>query len=258
MPASPTTWTTLLAHFTGIAQRAVALPKTPEGDRFRAAVPHLIALQAVALALDHVESLPGDEYFVGLDRAEVIMRDHGGALRAIYQDQMPEAIAATLTEARRALTAARAVGLGWVVTADALIVEHPAQLIAALLGGGFTGDLLLPTPGVTLFKAAPCAFVRTLDATPLEDATLALIGLYLGQKERLARGPVRTRARQVYRQFDFAKGGPVRDRVAPLDSPDTPGQPLLLWAIKDGQAQAVPLPPRNQPPVKPLPVVFDE
>jgi hypothetical protein len=258
MAASPTTWTALLAHFTGIAQRAVGLPRTPEGDRFRSAVPHVIALQAVTLALDHAESLPEEAFFVGLDRAEVVMRDHAAALRGIYQDALPDAIAATLEDAGRALASARASGLGWVVTAEALAVEHPAGLVEALLGNGFDGDLLLPTPGVPLFRSAPCAFVRSVDATPLPDGMLALIGLYLGQKDRLARGPIRVRPMQVYRQFDFAQGGPARDFVAALDAPDVPGQPLLLWAIRGGQAQGVPLPPRNQPPVRALPVVFDD
>lgn len=248
----------MLTHWTAVAQRAVALPKTLEGDRLRAAVPHLIALQAVALALDHADLLPVDEHALGMDRAEILVREHGGALRALFADApMPEAFEGTLRDVAASLHGAREIGLGWTVATDALTVEHPAQLVAALLASGFEGDLLLPRPGGALFRTSPCAFVRAPRGGPGDEA-LALIGLYLGQRERLVRGPVRTRPPQVFREFDFGRGGPVRDVVRRVDSPGAPGQPQLLWAIQRGQAQSVPLPPRHQPPVRPLPVVLDE
>lgn len=258
MPA-PLTWTTLLAHWTGVAQRALALPRTPDADRLRGAVPHLIGLQAIAHALGHADSLPADERALGLDRAELGFRDHSGAIHVLYDDSpdpMPEPLVHAIADARAALSAARGAGLGWVVTAEALTTEHPAELVAALLGGGFDGDLILPTPGATLFRGCPCAFVRAPADAPIEDLLLALIGMFLGQKQRLAHGPVRARAPQVYRQFDFAKGGPTRDLVVPWSTADVPGQPLLLSVLVAGEPQPVPLPPRHRAPVGQLPVVF--
>jgi hypothetical protein len=148
--------------------------------------------------------------------------------------------------------------LGWVVTTDSLITEHPAELVASLLGSGFTGDLLLPAPGIPLFKSCPCAFIRNTTGSPIDDHLLALVALFLGQKQRLVRGPIALRPPQVYRQFDFAKGGPSRDLVTPWNAPDVPGQTLLLSTILAGDPQPVPLPPRHRAPVAPIPVVFQD
>jgi len=62
--------------------------------------------------------------------------------------------------------------------------------------------------------------------------------------------------RQVYRQFDFARGGPVRDLVAPLNADLPPGQPLLVPIVQAGELCAVPLPPRGHLAIDPLPVEF--
>lgn len=258
----PLTWTALLAHFTAIAQRALALPRTPEGDRLRDAVPHIIALQAITHALDNCDTLPPDERALGLDRADIAFRDHSTALHRLYDSEgsdspLPEVLRQSIFDARHALDAARAAGLGWLVTADALTLEHPAELLAALLATGFDGDLILASPGATLFKTAPCAFVRAPHAAPIDDHALALIALFLGQKARLVKGPVTMRPPQVFRQFDFSKGGPTRDLVTRFTA-DSPGQPLLLNAILAGDPQPIPLPPRHRPPTPTLPVVFDQ
>jgi len=259
MPAL--TWTALLAHFTAIAQRALALPRTPEGERLRDAVPHLIALQAVTHALDNCDPLPADERALGLDRADIAFRDHSAALHRLYDSPdsdtpLPDPLRHTIADARHALEAARAAGQGWLVTADAIVLEHPAELVHSLLGSGFTGDLLLASPGTTIFKSAPCAFARSHHAAPVDDQLLALITLFLGQKSRLVRGPITMRPPQVFRQFDFAKAAPARDLVTRWNA-DAPGQPLLLNAILAGDPQPVPLPPRHRPPTAPIPVVFD-
>lgn len=259
---TPLTWATLLAHWTAIAQRALALPRTPEGDRLRDAVPHLIGLQAIAHALDHCDGLPADERAVGLDRGEIGFREHAGALHTLYDEAdgatpLPEPLQHAIADARQALQNARAAGMGWVVTTESLITEHPAELVGVLLASGFEGDLMLPTPGIPLFASCPCAFVRNPDGSPIDDQWLALVGLFLGQKQRLARGPITLRPPQVYRQFDFAKGGPWRDLVTAWSAPDVPGQALLVSAIVAGEAQPVALPPRHRAPVAPIPVVFE-
>lgn len=256
---TPLTWAGLLAHWTGVAQRALALPRTPEGDRLREAVPHVIALQAIAHALDHADGLSRDERALGLDRAEMGFESHGGALHTLYGEvPLPEPVTQAIAVCRAALGAARGAGLGWVVTSDSLAVGHPAELVGALLGAGFSGDLILPAPGVTLFAGAPCAFVRDVHDRPIDDTLLAAIAAFLGQKQRACRGPARARQMQVYRQFDFAKGGPVRDLVAPWSARGVAGQALLLPVVLDGEPQPVPLPPRHRAPIAPVPVVRAE
>lgn len=258
MPTPPT-WAALLAHWTSVAQRSVALPRTPQGDRLRAAVPHLIALQAITHSLDHADALDDQQRALGLDLAEIGIRDHAAAIDALYRpDPPPEPLAHAAREAHAALADAHALGLGWVVTGPRLLVGHPADLVAALLASGFRGDLRLPLPGTPLFPPSPCAFVRAPDddPAPIDDHTLAAIGLFLGQHERLCRGPLRSRPAQVHRQFDFAKGGPIRDLVAPWGE-TRPGLPILIPAIDRGQSLPVPPAPRHGRPIEPLPVEFD-
>ncbi len=259
--STPLTWATLLAHWTGIAQRSLALPRTPEGDRLREAIPHLIGLEAISHALAHCDALASDERALGLDRAELGFRDHAGALHHLYDaadgvTPLPEPLLHAIADARHALAGARAAGLGWVIATDSLVVEHPAELVASLLAAGFAGDLMLPTPGIPLFRTCPCAFLRNHDGSAIDDQLAALVGLFLGQKQRLVRGPITLRPVQVYRQFDFARGGPARDLVTPWTAPDVPGQALLLAAITAGEARPVPLPPRQSGPMRPIPVVM--
>ncbi|HRP64065.1 MAG TPA: hypothetical protein PK400_12270, partial [Phycisphaerales bacterium] len=52
------TWTGLLSQWVRFAQSAPALPKNAEGERWRAAVPSVIALQAVTFALNDLARLP--------------------------------------------------------------------------------------------------------------------------------------------------------------------------------------------------------
>lgn len=104
-------WPGLLAQWTRFAQASVALPKTPDGDRWRAAVPAVIALQAVALALDDLERLPTPERPLAIDRAEVLIRRHESELRALFGALKGE-LAALVADAWAASAAARARGLG--------------------------------------------------------------------------------------------------------------------------------------------------
>src|SRR5262245_40321112 len=50
-PMFDLTWPALLGHWTAFAQNSLALPKTADGDRWRAAVPAIIGLQALTHAL---------------------------------------------------------------------------------------------------------------------------------------------------------------------------------------------------------------
>lgn len=268
MPTDPRgsdlTWPALLAHWTQFAQSSLALPKTAEGDRWRAAVPAIIGLQAVTFALGDLDRLAdassggaaGGERALALDKSDMLIRKHAAELHELWRGEPLHAeLDSLVSDARAALAAARDGGVEWRVTDDRLVAEHPADLVAALLAAGFRGDLMLPAPGYTLFKSSPAAFARApLGATP-EDDVLEVVARFLGGVGEPQRVPG---PRQVYRQFDFAKGGPVRDVVVPMDATLPAGQPLLVPAIQGGEAAPVSLPPRRMEELADLPVVFGD
>jgi len=261
------TWPALLAHWTAFAQASLALPKTAEGDRWRAAVPAIIGLQAVTFALADLDRLrkdggggggggEGGERALAIDRAEMLIRKHSGQLHELWAGEPlhPELVK-MIDDARTALAAAAEGGLEWRITGARLVAEHPADLLAAVLASGFAGDLLLPAPGFVLMRGSPAAFCRGPAGSAPAPEVIDLVSRFLGEaagEPSRAAGP-----RQVYRQFDFAKGGPVRDVVMPMNATLPAGQPLLVWAMQRGEMMPVPLPPRRTGEVGDLPVVFE-
>jgi hypothetical protein len=109
---------------------------------------------------------------------------------------------------------------------------------------------------VPIFNGAPAGFMGGVDIES-EAGAMALeeVPMFLGSGGDVSvhMSPV---ARQVYRQFDFSKGGPVRDLVLPMDADLPPGQPLLVPAILAGEAQPVTLPIPGADRQGPLPVEF--
>lgn len=252
------TWASLLARWTEFAKSSLALPKDRDGTRFRAAVPDIIALQAVTHALSEIDLLTQEgERALAIDRAEIQVRSHGGNLHTIWKDEpLHEGLVELIRDARAAIDEARGAGLEWCVDEDCeLVAEHPAALIEALLDAGCTGTLFVPTPGVPLFAGSPAVFLHapggalpnTAWCDVIESAEFA---------ESLNPDSRRGSMRQVYRQFDFAVGKAVRDLVVPMSKGLPGGQPLLVCAIEKGEPQGVTLPPRRGPLQEPLPVEF--
>lgn len=252
------TWAALLAKWTEFAQSALALPDDGEEGRMKSAVPAIIGLQAVTHACAEIRDLPGEEQALGADKAEMLIQKHAKELNEIWRGEaMPEGIIELVEDARLAFRAATEGGLEWVVESERLIVQHPGELLAALVAADFEGDLFLPTPGVPLFEGAPAGFMRGVDyETEVGGMALAEIALYLCQDGMVVANETPI-ARQVYRQFDFSRGGPVRDLVQPMDATLTPGQPLLIPAILAGEVQSIALPIPGTEHQKPLPVEFE-
>lgn len=260
-PASDLTWPALLAHWTAFAQSSLALPKTAEGDRWRASVPSVIGLQAVTLALKDIDRLASDtdaegERALGLDKAGILIRQYAGELNGIFKGvTLHEELATLIDDARAALKTARHSGWEWRVDVDRIAAEHPAELVALVRSTGFQGDLYIASPGIDLFRECPAAFCRQPDGGRPHERVIRAIKEFLidvGRPERVAG------MRQVYRQFDFGAGGAVRDFVAPMDAELPAGQPLLVPAIVEGRAVSVTLPPRRGAAMKAVPVVFAE
>ena len=251
------TWSILLGRWVEFAQSAVSLPETGPAGRYRRSVAPLITLHAVTHALGELDLLSPEDRPPATDRAEILIRRSEHELEAIWVDPPPE-IAVFVTDARAALDAAARRCLEWVAEADGVVFAHPGALLEAIASVDPAVMLYVPTPGVPFFRGAvvACLVVRNPQPEHLEGI-VGLLGSFLGP---VADGPfVVDRPRQVYRQFDFAMGGPVRDLIAPLSMSDTPGQPLLVPGLIDGDVRPVPLPPRRAPlDVDVLPVVEAE
>lgn len=251
------TWAALLGKWAEFARSAVALPDHGNEGRLKEAVADIIALQSITHALAHLDELDPDERALGLDRAEIGIRDHASNINTIYRGEpMPEALVELIDDARLALDAATGGGLEWAVADDKLICPHPSELVEALVEAGFAGDLFWPTPGVPIFTPAPCAFIRHPDGSPIEPELAAVVGEFLSIGGEVSDPDPQPEPRQVYRQFDFAKGGPVRDYVVPLEADLPPGQPLLVPAILAGEPQPVTLPVPGADRQSELPVDF--
>lgn len=252
------TWATLVARWTEFARSAVALPEDGEGGRYRASVAPVIALQAITHALHELELLEFEERPVAIDKAELGIQRHAAELHQTWRaEALPGALAELIEDARLALAAVTRGGLEWCAAGEPVVMPHPGELAAALVAGGFDGDLLLPTPGIAVFLPAPVAFVRRPGGGAPEEKLVAALGAIIGELADVS-GPLAvSEPRQVYRQFDFAAGGPVRDLVRPMEADLPAGQPLLVWAIRNGEAVPVTLPPRGPASLEPLPVVFE-
>lgn len=248
------TWALLLAKWADFAKASVALPNDGDAGRVKKCVPAIIGLQSVACALKEVDSLSSKERAAGLDMAQVLIRQYAADIHQVWKGEtLHPGIEELINDAHAALRDASNAGMGWILTQPAFVGEHPAELIAALSEAEFTGDLYLPSPGVRLFKTSPLAFVRD-SAGPIGDDVRDAITEFLGHKS------VRTQPQrewlQVYRQFDFGKGGAVRDVVVG-ENALVPGQPLLVPAMLKGVAQPISLPIRGASEQDVLPVVFE-
>ncbi len=257
-PDSSLTWAGLLARWMEFARSAVGLPKTPEGDRWREATPAIISLSAVTHALRELDEIDDGERPLALDRAEILCKESTGKLHGLWRGEaLPGELLEIIEDSRVAFEMAANAGIEWLVASETLVCGHPADLVRDLLAGGFGGDLFLPTPGVTMCRGAVGAFCRErAGAAPGDDAG-RLIKAFLTRGGGEVREPSRIATpRQVYRQMDFASGKITRDLVVAMNEDLPAGQPLLVLAIEDGQACAVP-PERGLPKLAELPPVED-
>lgn len=250
-------WTTLLAGWTDFARSASALPEEGGGGRWKRSVAPAIALHAVSMALAELITIDPEERPLAMDRAEMTIREHAAALNEVWRaEPMPESLTELIDDARLAWEAALHEGAEWTVESDTFLAVHPVELAEKLLDAGFVGEVMVPAPGVPLFKTSACATARERDGGPPDDEICSIIREYLlkGEGRASKRPMVCLPLRQVYRQFDFARAGPVRDLLAPVVGADLPaGQPLLVPVVSGGDACTIP-PPRAPQRMTPIPV----
>lgn len=256
------TWAILLAGWTDFAKASVGLPDDGEAGRVKRAVPALIGLQAVACALAEVDQLSPKERAAGLDMGDVLIRQYAGQINEVWRGEaMPPGVEVLVRDARVALEAARRAGTGWILRAGSMVGQFPADLIEALEAMGFGGDVFVVSPGVRVFAGCPIAFVRD-KAGPASAEVCGLVEHLLHEgveqpSRDIFERVVQRGLRQAYRQFDFAKGGPVRDLVVGEDGLPA-GQPLLVPAMIAGEALPVSPPIRGASAQAALPVEWDE
>jgi hypothetical protein len=103
------TWAALLASWTDFAKAAVALPKSPEGDRWRETVPAIIELQAATCALADLHRLPARDRYAALDTAEALITRRASQLNHLWSEEPPETVVELILDAHSATSAARTV-----------------------------------------------------------------------------------------------------------------------------------------------------
>ena len=102
------TWAVLLGRWVDFARGALALPADDTGRKMRDSVADIIMLQAVWFALGQLDELGQDERALGLDRAEVLIDKHAGALRRRWGGAgVPGTIGELVGDALTALRGAR-------------------------------------------------------------------------------------------------------------------------------------------------------
>lgn len=250
------TWATLLAGWTEFARSGVALPDEGDAGRWKRSLAPAIALHAVAMALTELIRIDPEERPLAMDRSEMTVREQASALNEVWRGEaMPGSLTELIDDARHAWEAALHEGVEWTVESDTFVAFHPADLAEKLLDAGFVGEVMAPAPGVPLFKGSVCATARERDGGPVDDEIRAIVQEYLRRAEgRCSKRPmVSLPLRQVYRQFDFAKGGPVRDLLAPVVGELPSGQPLLIPVVSGGAPGSIP-PPRGVTKMSPIPV----
>jgi hypothetical protein len=105
------TWAALLGRWVELSQSALALPDDTRGRAWKAAVPDIVALQAVAMALGQAEELEAEQLALGLDRARILVERHAGHLAKLFKSEaMHPMLAELITDAEAAIARAEARG----------------------------------------------------------------------------------------------------------------------------------------------------
>jgi len=252
----PATWATLLAGWIEFARSALALPDDATGDRWRDSVAPAIGLHAIAMALGELHTLDHDERALAMDKAELAIKQHARELSGVWgAEPMPDSLVELIEDARASWECSLHEGVVWRVKGERFVSNHPGEIGLALREAGFAGEVFVVTPGVPLFNDAPVAWCRDRSGGMPDERVVGLIDGFLRSCQGAAGEPELMRPiHQVYRQFDFVKGGASKDLVAPVVGDLPAGQPLLVPIIAGGEVGAVPLPPRGAGAIGPVEV----
>jgi len=210
------------------------------------------------MALGEIEKVTLEERPLAMDKSELGIKDHVTQLNEIWRSEpMPESIIELIEDAKEAWEVSVYEGVVWVTSSDRFEAFHPAQLASDILDAGYIGEVLIASPGIQMFKGAPVAIARNNSGGQPEDDVLGMIQAFLSACDGDVDHPQIIRPIcQVYRQFDFLKGGASKDLVIPVISELQAGQPLLIPIVSGGEMCPVPLPPKSGKPMDPVDVVW--
>lgn len=227
MPGTdPLSWAALLAHWTELAAAARAWPGQSQGAQWSASVPHLIRLQAIAMALGEIGLLPAAERPLARDLAAVGLSQAAAGLDGVWRGEpMPDSILEVLEDAWAALERSAFAGMRMAWWVGDGVLEMPD---VALNPDALPDTVAVIAPGTPVMPGCPVAWWvggadPAVPGCPAQDA----------------REPL-----QVYRQLD-AHGHAVEDLIAPLDALP-PGMPLLVPLRERGEPLGSFLRPRAE------------
>lgn len=224
LDADSLAWVALLAHWMEVARAARAPVAGEEGARWRAAVTHMIVLQALTFALRDIARVREADRAVARDRAAVQIREAAAALDALWRGEpMPEDLLELIEQAERAWRASAYPGL------LELVWPGPGELVMPeLVGEGGAdrpgGTLLALAPGTVVLPGEPVALVAE---RPMPEIP--------GTEVRPA-----TELSQLYRTFD-EEGRWTGSFRHPVDDDLPAGMPMLLPLWVQGESLARPM-----------------
>ena len=97
------TWVALLGRWVDFARSALALPDDAVGRAWKTAVPEIIGLQALTMALKEADQLPADEQALALDRARLLMEGHKARLHSLFGPSLHPMLEELLQDAHHAI-----------------------------------------------------------------------------------------------------------------------------------------------------------
>ena len=101
-------WPALAAHWAVLAKASVKLPDDTDGRRWRGAVPSIIALQAVTLALQDLQAALHPDAPLYCDRAGHLIDEHSAKILRLWTpDPPPTPMIELIDDARTNLATTR-------------------------------------------------------------------------------------------------------------------------------------------------------
>ncbi len=243
----------MLGRWIEFAKASVGLAGEGAGALWRESVVSVITLQAVTFALATLDELVAEERALGVDRAEVLIREHVGQLDEIWRGEpMPGSLLELIGDARRGLEVAERV-LVWEfglvadedVDSEEFYWEMPdcREELAGLAAGGFGGAVHLAGAGTLLVVGEPIGYVLLPSGVVVDEGCETLIAALGSRLGRVKMGS-RMGARQIYREIS-AEGVILRDLVCGVVEDPIAGRPLVLPMLENGVVTGLTVPDRG-------------
>ena len=217
-------WAALLGRWMEFAQASAALPKTREGDQWRASVTPMITLQAVTFALSEMEQVEASERLLGWDRGEMLCEDAIDQLDQAWGPAAPPELIEVVEQAEAALTDVLGrFSLVLVQTQPDVLIMPSIDIIDSV------GACTLAAEGTPIMPGSPMGWWADVELDQVRS--LQLPGVL-----QLLRSPVQVwRCRDDQEQFS-------EDVVTDLGTDCDDGLPLLVPRVLDGMPLSDPLP----------------